>query len=74
MDTEAADQSSSDLEAEDSELDLDEDQLEEDTAGLGTEGPVATGQLQQATIDGVSQQEEDALLNKIQSSSKKQQR
>ena len=62
-----------DFEAADSGADEPEsDQLE--AVESGAEGPIATGQLQVPTIEGVSQEEQDALLQQIQSSSKKQQR
>ena len=61
---------SSNSEEEDSEL----EHSEPEKPYLGADGPVATGQLQVPTIGGVSQQEEDDLLKKIQSSSKKHQR
>lgn len=72
LEAEGSDIEASDIEA--SDLDDEESRLASDGAELGTDGPATTGQLQVPTIDGVSQQEEDALLNKIQSSSKKHQR
>lgn len=72
LEAEGSDIEASDIEA--SDLDDEESRLASDGADLGTDGPATTGQLQVPTIDGVSQQEEDALLNKIQSSSKKHQR
>ena len=84
-DTDAEEYNSSDSDAEDFQPNTedfeaadfgadepDPDQLEANESG--GEGPIATGQLQTPSIEGVSQEDADALLQQIQSSSKKQQR